>query len=577
MYVLGLSCYYHDSAAALLKNGRLIAAAAQERFSRVKHDPSFPLQAINYCLTSQKIKAQDLDCIGFYEQPFAKFDRVLSQHIQEFPRSRDSFISTLPAWTSQRLQLKRTLKTTLGYSGRLEYVPHHLAHAAAAYLVSPFPKAAILVADGVGEWATASLGFGHGSQIRLTHQLTFPHSIGLFYSAITAFLGFAVNDAEYQVMGLAAFGNPDRTTNPFYRLLRQVIDIKPDGSFRLDMDYFAYTRSDRMVTPRLANLLAVPDRTPNQPISAAHRHIAAAAQAILEDTVILSLKHLHSLHPHDALVMGGGVALNSVVNGKILSTTPFTHLWIPPDPGDAGASIGAASYLHHSFVNHPRRFTLSHPYLGPAYSASYIQTFLDSRHISYSTFTSRNHLLDTTARLLLTNRVVAWFQGSMEWGPRALGNRSILANPLNPRMKDTLNRKVKHREPFRPFAPAICKGQAARFFLVDQPLPQSANFMLHVYPVKTRYRQILPATTHIDGTARPQTVDRRHNPLFYDLIRRFGKLSGVPILLNTSFNISGEPIVCTPEDALYCFRATRIDYLVMDKYLISRQDNFAKL
>lgn len=573
MYILGISCYYHDASAALLKDGAIVAAAEEERFSRIKHDISFPVNAINYCLKSQNITINDIAFIGFYEKPFLKFERLLSQHLEMFPLSLKTFLSSTPSWIDEKLRVIKTLRNKLKYKGDVLFIEHHLAHAASSFLISPFHKAAILTVDGVGEWTTTAYGIGNGNDIHLMKEIRFPNSLGLLYSAITAYLGFKVNNSEYKVMGLSPYGLMDKEKNLYYKKLREVIDIKEDGSYRLDMSYFIYHYADRMPSKKLCKLLDGPVRKPGTEITQRHKDIAAALQMIFEEAMTKMLFHVYKVTKCKNIVIAGGCALNSVYNGKILKNTPFKNIWIQPNASDGGTSIGAAVYAYRTILGKKRNFILKDAYLGPEFSPKEIKSFLEENNIRYSEFKNKRTLIKKTAHLIYKNNVVGWFQGRMEWGPRALGSRSILSNPCNPKMQDVLNLKVKHREKFRPFAPVVCYDDALKYFECDKPIPEIADFMLMVYPIKKQWHKIIPAVTHVDGSGRLQTVKRFQNPLYYDLIKEFGRLSDVPILINTSFNIRGEPIVCTPYDAYKCMMGTGIDCLVMDKFLIKREDN----
>ena len=577
MYVLGVSCFYHDSSAALLKDGKIVAAAEEERFTRKKHDNSFPENAIKYCLSSEGISANDIDYVGFYEKPLLKFERLLYQHIDSFPKSAKTFTSAMPSWINEKLQVESILRKKTGYKKKILFIEHHLCHAASAFLVSPFRKAAVLTIDGVGEWTTTTYGLCEGSDITLSKEIKFPHSIGLLYSTITAYLGFSVNNSEYKVMGLAAYGNMDPQTNDYYKRLRGIIDIKGDGSFRLDMAYFKYHYADRMPSERLCELLGGPVTTAGAGMEKRHKDIAAAVQLITEEAMTKMLNHIYAQTGCGNIVLAGGVALNSVYNGKILGQTPFKGIWIQPNASDGGTSVGAAAYIYNTLLSKPRDFIMEDAYLGPEFSNDEINKYLDSEKVKYSEFKSGKELVKTTAKLIFENNVLGWFQGRMEWGPRALGARSILSNPCNPEMKKILNLKVKHRERFRPFAPAVCIEDAPKYFECDMPVPRPTDFMLMVYPIKKRYRSKLPAVTHVDGSGRLQTIRRGQNPLYYDLIREFGRLSGVPVLVNTSFNIRGEPIACTPQDAFRCMMGTGIDFLVMGNFLVKRSDNPEKM
>jgi len=572
MYILGISCYYHDASAALLKDGEIVAAAEEERFTRKKHDNAFPINAIGYCLKSQGITIADISYIGFYEKPFLKFERVLSQHLECFPKSFKTFVSSFPSWLNEKLRVTRTIKKELKYRGEVLFIEHHLAHAASAFLVSPFKEAAIVTIDGVGEWTTTAYGRGKDTDIHLMKHIEFPHSLGLLYSTITAYLGFSVNNSEYKVMGLAAHGNMSYK-NPYYHKLKKVIDIKNDGSYLLDMSYFAYHYKDRMPSKKLLNLLEGPVRNPESEITQRHKDIAAAVQLVTEEVICKILTHVYRGTRLKQVVLAGGVALNSVCNGKILDKTPFKEIWIHPNPSDGGTSIGVASYIYHTLLGNKRNYQLTTAYLGPEYTAEEIMHFLEGSKIKHSKFKTEKELIQKTAKLISENNVVAWFQGRMEWGPRALGSRSILSNPCNPKMQEILNVKVKHREKFRPFAPVVCSEDVSNYFECDIPLPLPTDFMLMVYPIKKQYHSKIPAVTHVDGSGRLQTINRANNQRYYDLIKEFGKLSGMPILINTSFNIRGEPIVCSPEDAYRCMMGTGIDYLVIDKFLIKRADN----
>lgn len=573
MYILGISCYYHDSSACLLKDGKLVAAAQEERFTRLKHDTGFPIKAIEFCLKSQNVSAADLSYVGFYEKPLFKFERILSTHLEMFPQSWKTFLLMIPSWLTEKLRVTRTIRKKLGYKGQVLFVNHHLAHAASSFLISPFEKAAIVTADGVGEWTTTSFGIGNGNGIALEKEIRFPHSIGLLYSTITAYLGFSVNNSEYKVMGLSAYGNHNKRTNQYYKKMRSIVDLKGDGSYALDMDYFSYLTTDRMPSKKLCDLLDGPIRKPSEEMTDRHRDIAAAVQMVTEDILLKIIDYIYRQTKCDNLTLSGGVALNSVANGKILSHSKFKNIWIQPDPGDGGTSVGVAYYIYNTLLHKKRNFVLKNIYLGPKFSHREIKKFLTKNKIKHHQFSSRKSLLTKTATLIYANNVVGWFQKGMEWGPRALGARSILSNPCNPKMQEILNLKVKHREKFRPFAPVVCYEDAPKYFVTDQPVPDPTDFMLMVYPIKKQWQNKIPAVTHIDGSGRLQSIKQKQNPLYHDLIKEFGKLSGIPILINTSFNIRGEPIVCTPNDAYKCMMGTGIDYLVIDNFLIKRDDN----
>ena len=572
-YILGISCYYHDASAALLKDGKIVAAAEEERFTRKKHDTSFPINAIKYCLESEKITIDDIKYIGFYEKPFLKFERLLSQCLETFPKSYKVFLGSMPSWLNEKLRVVGKIKKDLKYKGDVLFVDHHMAHAASCFLVSPFEKAAILTVDGVGEWTTTAYGFGQGNEIELKKEIKFPHSLGLLYSTITAYLGFSVNNSEYRVMGLASYGNMDSKTNPFYKKMKKVIAIKEDGSFRLDMSYFKYAYTDRMPSKKMCALLGGPIRKPKDKLTQKHKEIAAALQIITEETLTKILMHLYKETNCDNLVMAGGVALNSVYNGKILKKTPFKKLWIQPAAGDGGTSLGVAMYVYNTILGNKRNYVQEHAFLGPSFSREEIKKFLDENKIKYSEFSNEKELVKKTAEMIYENQVIGWFQGKMEWGPRALGSRSILANPCNPDAKELLNTKVKHREIFRPFAPVVCEDDALEYFDCDKPIPEPTDFMLMVYPIFKKWRKKIPSVTHVDGSGRLQTIRRKQNALYYEVIKEFGKLAEIPILINTSFNIRGEPIVCTPYDAYKCMMGTGIDCIIMGMFLVKRDDN----
>ena len=565
MYVLGISCYYHDASAALLKNGEIVAAAQEERFTRKKHDFSFPINAIEYCLDSRNITINEIDHIGFYEKPLLKFERVLFQHLELFPLSLKTFVSSMPSWINDKLRILKTIKKKLKYKKDVFFIEHHLAHAS-SFLLSPFDKAAILSIDGVGEWTTTVYGIGDGNNIKLKKKIEFPSSLGLLYSTITAFLGFKVNNSEYKVMGLAAYGNNTKS-NKFYHKLRKIIDIKDDGSYRLNMDYFVYHYKDTMYSKKLVKLLGC-ERKFGESIKQKHKDLAAALQMIYEETLFKIFNHVYSKTKCKNLVLSGGCSLNSVANGKVLKNTPFKNVWIQPDPGDGGTSVGVAAYVYHSILGKKRTSCFSNPYLGPGFDNDDIKTLLEKNNVKYQEFRTDQELIKTTAEIIYKNKIIAWFQDRMEYGPRALGNRSILANPCNQKMRDILNEKVKHRESFRPFAPVVCYEDASKYFETDKPVPEPTDYMLMVYPIKKKYHTKLPSVTHVDGTGRLQTIKREQNPLYYDLINEFYKITNVPVLINTSMNVMGEPIVNTPEHAYNMILKTDMDCIVLGNNII---------
>lgn len=580
--ILGISCYFHDAAACLIVDHHLIAAAAQERFSRVKHDNRFPKQAIEFCLARGGLAVNELDAVVFYEKPILKLDRIFHQQLEYFPKGFTSFTQTMGQWFGERLNLPETLKKECHYHGPVVYTEHHLSHAASSYYLSGFDEATVVTIDGVGEWATTTVGNGRGNQLNIDQEIHFPHSLGLLYSALTAYLGFSVNDAEYKVMGLAAYGDPHVFASQF----NQLVKILPDGSYCLNSRYFQYGWSDRkMYTHALAELFGVPARAPESEMNPIYANIAAALQAKLEEVVMAILAHAYHRFPSKNLCLAGGVALNSVLNGKLLDQTPFRHLFIPPDPGDAGGAMGAALYfdLHPEIMSQKRlssqastRYRHAYarnfsPYLGPEFSWYEIKRALHHHQLFARLITDHQKLAATVAKLITQQKVIGWFQGRMEWGPRALGNRSILASAATEKMRDIINAKVKHRELFRPFAPVIPENYVSRYFTIKHNLSRSARYMLMVYPFKPKIGQRdVPAVMHVDGTGRLQTLHQGDNPYYEQLLTEYYRLTKVPILINTSFNVRGEPIVCTPEEAIACFLNTDIDYLVLGPYVVKK-------
>lgn len=566
MIILGISCFYHDSAAAIIKDGQVIAAAQEERFTRIKHDNNFPYKSIEFCLNNLRIAINEIDYITFYEKPILKFDRILTQHIQYFPKSIKVFFKTIPNWINEKLQIKNILKDKCHYHGKILFIPHHLSHAAASYLSSPFLEAAILTLDGVGEWATTTYGFAKGINIKLEKQINFPHSLGLFYSALTTYLGFSANNDEYKVMGLSGYGNP----KTYYSEIKQLIKINSDGSFQLNTKYFSYEYKEKMFNQKLCQLLNGPPRQPDSKMTSRYEDIAAATQLVFEETLFSLLNHLYKKYPISNIILSGGSALNSLANGKILKNTPFKNLFIIPDPGDGGASLGAALYAYHCLLKNPKTMIPTSPYLGPEFDQSQIAKTIKEFKLKATLINDQSRLFDIVSNLLIDQKVIGWFQGRMEWGPRALGNRSILASATKKEMMDIINSKVKHREMFRPFAPVILREKTKEYFFTDENIPISTDYMLLVYPFKSKVKSKVPAVVHIDGTGRLQTIDKKTNPKYYNLINAYYQKSGVPLIINTSFNVKGEPIVCSPRDALKCFLSTEIDYLVIGNYLIKK-------
>lgn len=560
MNILGISCYYHDASACLLKDGKVATAADEERFTRIKHDNNFPINAINYCLKEGGISIEDVDYVGFYEKPIMKFDRVLSQYLETFPRSFKMFVDTMPSFLAEKLRIHSKIRKELKYEGEIFFIDHHLAHAASAFLTSSFKKSAILTIDAVGEWATTSIGFGEGNVIKILKEIRFPHSLGLLYTTVTAYLGFKANNDEYKVMGLAAYGKPK-----YSEKFKKIIHVKEDGSFCLDMSYFDYHHKLRMPSKKFIEEFG-PEREPESKIKPRHEDIAASLQKITEEVIFKMLNHLYDLTRVENLCMAGGVALNSVANGKITENTPFKNIYVQPASSDSGTSMGAALFVYTSILGKDRAYVLDSAYLGPSFLKEDVEKFLKNKNAVYREFQNDKELAKKIAELVWKNKIVALFRGSMEWGPRALGNRTILANPCNPEMKDILNRRVKHREPFRPFAPTVPLEDAEKYFDTDMPVPH----MNIVYPVKEEKRKIIPSVTHVDGSGRIQTVTKKQNPFFHKVLKEFEKLSGVPILINTSFNVRGEPIVCSPEDAYKCMMGTGIDFMAIENFLVSK-------
>ena len=591
MDILGISCYFHDSAAALLRDGGLIAAAEEERFTRKKHDYAFPQNAIDFCLRMGGIRSADLDYVVFFEKPFLKFERLILSSMQTFPESHGMFREAMIGWLGDKLWIKQLIQKQLGVpASKILFSEHHLSHAASAFFCSPFHEAAILTVDGVGEWTTASLGIGKGTEIKLLNEIRFPHSLGLLYSAFTAFLGFEVNEGEYKVMGMAPFGTPKYVEN-VYKLIR----VGRDGGFELNMDYFSFHYSrDKTFNEKFIGLFGSPRDPKSHFFTAAsgypsyfgakptnyddlgkenqrHADVAASIQAVTEEVLLKMAQHVHALTGLKRLCMAGGVALNSVANGKILRETPFEELYIQPSAGDGGGAIGAALYAYHMLLGKPRTFIMKHAYWGQEHSLGGIEGFLRENNIPYERLDDDEKLIERVVDRLQEGKVVGWFQGRFEWGPRALGNRSILADPRRADMKDIVNTKIKFREPYRPFAPSVLVERTIEFFDLPQPSQHyPARFMLYVVDVKENKREIIPAVTHVDGTGRLQTVDRSIAPRYYKLIERFGEATGVPVILNTSFNLKGEPIVNTPLEAFRSFRASEMDALVLDHYLVEK-------
>jgi len=586
-YVLGISAFYHDSAACLLRDGEIVAAAQEERFTRKKGDASLPENAIAYCLGNSGIEAADLAYVGFYDKPLLKFERILETYLGVVPRGLRSFLMAGPLWIKDKLYMDRQLRDALGYEGEILYAEHHESHAASAFFPSPFEEAAILTMDGVGEWATASIGVGRGNAIELLKELHWPDSLGLLYSAFTYYTGFKVNSGEYKVMGLAPYGEARYVD----RILGELIDLKDDGSFVLNQKYFNYLTGLTMTSRAFDRLFGGPPRRPEARIQQREMDLAASIQQVCEEIMLRMARTAHQETGLDKLCLAGGVALNCVGNGKILRESPFEEIWIQPAAGDAGGALGVAQLIWHRLCGEPRKATgrdgMRGANLGPEFSPRAIQTYLDSVGAKYERL-EREALIERTAEILAGEKVVGWFNGRMEFGPRALGARSILGDPRSPRMQAQMNLKIKFRESFRPFAPTVIEERVSDYFDLDRPSP----YMLLVADVREERRipleddskdlfgidrlnvprSDIPAVTHVNYSARVQTINRQDNAEYYDLIREFDRRTGCGLVVNTSFNVRGEPIVCTPQDAYTCFMRTQMDYLVLWPFLLEKED-----
>ncbi len=595
-YILGLSSYYHDSAAVLIRDGEIIAAAQEERFTRKKHDPAFPTHALEYCLDEAAITLADVSDVVFYDKPLVKFERLLETYLAYAPRGFRSFLAAMPVWMKEKLYIKRTLKKELGACSGLKttalpnllFTQHHQSHAASAFFPSPFEKAAILCLDGVGEWATTTAWSGDANQLTALWQLDFPHSLGLLYSAFTYYTGFRVNSGEYKLMGLAPYGEPKYVD----QILDSLIDLKEDGTFRLNMRYFSYATGLTMTNARFGSLFGAPARKPETELTQREMDIARSIQDVTEEIVLRLARTIHKDTGAEYLCLAGGVALNCVANGRLLREGPFKDIWIQPAAGDAGGALGAALAVWYDKYRGARTADNIHDamagsYLGPACTDEEIAAQLDALGACYEKMEDAG-LLPELARMLADEKVIGWFQGRMEFGPRALGGRSILGDPRSSKMQSIMNLKIKFRESFRPFAPSILAEDAADFFDLDRPSP----YMLIVADVNKEHRRALdeqqrglfgvekllvprstlPAITHVDYSARIQTIHRQTNPRYYALVQEFKALTGCPAVVNTSFNVRGEPIVCTPEDAYRCFMRTNMDCLVIENYLLRKDD-----
>jgi len=592
MNILGISAYYHDSAAALVRDGEILAAAQEERFTRKKHDNSFPSNAVQFCLNQAAVRAEELNYVVFYEKPLVKFERLLETYIGYAPRGFGQFLIGIPGWLRHKLHLPREMDRALNnrYKGRYVFTDHHESHAASAFFPSPFEEAAILTLDGVGEWTTASYGTGKSNKIELTHEIRFPHSLGLLYSAFTYFTGFKVNSGEYKMMGLAPYGEPKY----YQTIMDNLIDLKEDGSFRLNMSYFPYCHKTVMVGKRFERMFGGPARRPESPLTQREMDIAASIQLVCENVMLQAARYVHRQTGMKNLVLAGGVALNCVGNGRILQEGPFENIWIQPAAGDAGGALGAAIFVWYQLLGNKRKpeeiDMQKASLLGPAYSDDQIRSFLDSIGAKYHTFNQFEQLADKVTDLIDAGKVIGWFQGRMEFGPRALGNRSIIGDARSETMQSIMNRKIKFRESFRPFAPCVLREDVDKYFKMRHE--EDSPYMLLVADVKEDKRltpnpseqnpdgfnklkvkrSIIPAITHVDYSARIQTVDPQRHPKLHRLISRFKEKTGCSVIINTSFNIRGEPIVCSPQHAYRCFMATNMDVLVMENQLLYKQE-----
>ena len=586
MNILGISAFYHDSAACLVTDGKIIAAAQQERFSRVKHDYRFPHEAVSYCLREGRIGAGDIDYVAFYDKPFIKFERLLETYISFAPRGLASFVMAMPLWLKQKLYIPDLIRKSMGYDGKILFPEHHESHAASAFFPSPYGRAAFLTMDGVGEWTTTSFGVGERNRVRMVYEIKFPHSLGLLYSAFTYFTGFKVNSGEYKVMGLAPYGEPKYVDT----ILNELIDIKEDGSFKLNVEHFTYPYGLTMTGRSFEKLFDGPARKPESKLTQREMDLAKSVQVVTEEVMIRTARHIHKVTGEKYLCLAGGVALNCVGNGRILREGPFEDIWIQPAAGDAGGALGAALFVWYQLLGNER---LSDDfsdqqmgsYLGPAYGETEIKAFLDSHGYPYH-YLDDGILSETVADLIVQEKVIGWFQGRMEFGPRALGARSIIGDARSPKMQSQMNLKIKYRESFRPFAPSVLMEQVDKFFELDRPSP----YMLLVADVDKKIRRDMneeqkrlwgidklnivrsdiPAITHVDYSARIQTVHKTTNPLYHDVIDAFFRKTGCPVIVNTSFNVRGEPIVMSPENAYLCFMRTEMDYLVMGPFLLDK-------
>ena len=588
VYILGISAFYHDAAAALIKDGKVIAAAQEERFSRKKHDADFPRQAIDFCLRQAGISSNELNYVVFYEKPFIKFERLITTYLAFAPLGILSFIKAIPIWLKQKLFIKNFIENELNCPGKVLFSEHHFSHGSSAFYPSPFQKAAILTIDGVGEWATASFGVGRGNQIKLSREIRFPHSLGLLYSAFTYYAGFRVNSGEYKLMGLAPYGEPKYAE----LIKKELIDIKEDGSFKLNLKYFNYCVGLTMTNRKFHKLFGGPPRRPDlDKIEQRHMDIAASIQQVTEEIILKMADYVYNQTKEDSLCLAGGVALNCVANGKILHQGKFKNIWVQPASTDAGGALGAAlavwyTHLKNERIADERNDAMQAALLGPEYSDSQIESYLKGNSLLYEKLNSAE-IAGRCAKILADEKVLGWFQNKMEYGPRALGARSILGDPRSSQMQSIINLKIKFRESFRPFAPTVLWEKTSEYFDLEKESP----YMLLTAPLKNEKRlpisedeeklfgldklkvkrSEIPAVTHVDYSARIQTIKQQDNPLYYDLISEFNKLTGCPVVINTSFNVRGEPLVCSPQDAYQCFMRTKMDYLMIGSFLLDKQ------
>jgi len=586
MYILGISAYYHDSAAAVVKDGKIIAAAQEERFTRKKHDFNFPKNAIEYCMKEAGITAKDLGYVAFYDKPLIKFERILETYLAYAPHGIKSFIMAMPLWLKDKLWIPNLIEKDLGYEGEILFPEHHESHAASAFFPSPYQEAAFLTLDGVGEWTTTSYGIGRGNELKIHGELNFPHSLGLLYSAFTYFTGFKVNSAEYKVMGLAPYGEPKYVKQIF----DHIVDLKEDGSFKMNMEYFDYCAGLRMTNDKFAELFGGPPRVGETKLTQREMDLARSVQEVTEEVMLRMTHHVKKETGQKNLVLAGGVALNCVGNGRVLREGPFENIWIQPAAGDAGGALGAALYTWHTYLGNERKAdgekdSQYGSYLGPVYTDDEIEHYLKMNEIVYQRV-APEELADTVAELIASENVIGWFQGRMEFGPRALGGRSIIGDARSPKMQSLMNLKIKFRESFRPFAPSVLREKVSDYFEMEG---ESPYMLLVADVVKDRRvkmteeeeklfgidklnvpRSDVPAITHVDYSARIQTVVRETNPMYYDVINAFYKRTGCPVIINTSFNVRGEPIVCRPAEAYKCLMRTQMDYLVMGNFIVAK-------